>query len=40
MASSAGATRRVFLKNFETHQMTKFVEASTGNTEGYHLEDQ
>lgn len=26
--------------NFETHQMTKFVEASTGNTVGYHLADQ
>lgn len=26
--------------NFDTHQMTKFVEASTGNTAGYHLENQ
>lgn len=26
--------------NFEKHQMTKFVEASTGTTVGYHLEDQ
>src|SRR5208282_3343042 len=26
--------------NFETHQMTKFVEASTGNTVGYHLAEQ
>jgi len=26
--------------NFETHQMTKFVEASIGNTVGYHLADQ
>jgi hypothetical protein len=26
--------------NFQTHQMTKFLEASTGNTVGYHLESQ
>lgn len=26
--------------NFEKHQMTKLVEASTGTTVGYHLEDQ
>ena len=25
--------------NFDTHQMTKFVERSTGSTNGYHLED-
>jgi hypothetical protein len=40
--SSPGAIRYVFrlVLNFETHQMTKFVEASTGNTLGYHLADQ
>lgn len=40
--SSPGATKYVFrlVLNFETHQMTKFVEASTGNTNGYHLADQ
>lgn len=40
--SSPGAIKFVFrlVLNFETHQMTKFVEASTGNTVGYHLEDQ
>jgi hypothetical protein len=26
--------------NFETHQMTKLVETSTGSTLGYHLENQ
>jgi hypothetical protein len=37
-----GAIHYVFrlVLNFETHQMTKFVEASTGNTVGYHLGDQ
>jgi hypothetical protein len=40
--SSPGALKFVFrlVLNFETHQMTKFVEASTGNTVGYHLESQ
>ncbi len=40
--TSPGAIRYVFrlVLNFETHQMTKFVEASTGNTVGYHLADQ
>jgi hypothetical protein len=40
--TSPGATKYVFrlVINFETHQMTKFVEASTGNTLGYHLADQ
>jgi hypothetical protein len=40
--TSAGATKYVFrlVLNFETHQMTKSVEASTGNTNGYHLVDQ
>ena len=40
--TSPGAMKFVFrlVLNFETHQMTKFVEASTGNTNGYHLEDQ
>ena len=40
--SSPGAIKYAFrlVLNFETHQMTKLVEASTGNTEGYHLEDQ
>lgn len=40
--ASPGAIRYGFrlVLNFETHQMTKFVEASTGNTVGYHLEDQ
>ncbi len=40
--TSPGATKYVFrlVLNFETHQMTKFVEASTGNTNGYHLADQ
>jgi hypothetical protein len=40
--TSPGATKYVFrlVLNFETHQMTKFVEASTGNTLGYHLADQ
>ena len=38
--TSPGAIKYVFrlVLNFETHQMTKFVEASTGNTIGYHLE--
>jgi len=40
--SSSGAIKYVFrlVLNFETRQMTKFVEASTGNTNGYHLEEQ
>ena len=40
--TSPGAIKFVFriVLNFETHQMTKFVEASTGSTLGYHLEDQ
>jgi hypothetical protein len=40
--SSPGAIKFVFrlVLNFETHQMVKFVEASTGNTVGYHLEGQ
>ncbi|HEX8881170.1 MAG TPA: hypothetical protein VF749_14120 [Candidatus Acidoferrum sp.] len=40
--SSPGATKFVFrlVLNFETHQMTKFVEPSGGNTRGYHLVDQ
>lgn len=40
--SSPGAIKYVFrlVLDFETHQMTKFVEASTGNTVGYHLEEQ
>lgn len=40
--SSPGATKVVFrlVLNFETHQMTKFVEPSGGNTRGYHLVDQ
>ena len=40
--TSPGATKYVFrlVLNFETHQMTKFGEASTGITLGYHLEDQ
>src|SRR6266849_3171374 len=40
--TSLGAIKYVFrlVLNFETHQMTKFVEASTGNTVGYHLADQ
>jgi len=40
--SSPGAIKFVFrlVLNFETHQMTKFVEASTSNTNGYHLEGQ
>jgi hypothetical protein len=40
--SSPGAIKFVFrlALNFATHQMTKFVEASNGNTVGYHLESQ
>ena len=40
--TSPGAIKFVFrlVLNFEAHQMTKFVEASTGNTNGYHLEGQ
>jgi hypothetical protein len=40
--SSPGAikfTLRVVI-NFDTHQATKFVEASTGHTNGYHLANQ
>src|SRR5215470_13338106 len=40
--SSPGATKftlRLIL-NFETHQMTKIVEASNANSRGYHLVDQ
>ncbi|MBZ5525125.1 MAG: hypothetical protein LAP21_23105 [Acidobacteriia bacterium] len=37
--TSPGAIKVVFrlVLNFETHQMTKFVEASSGKTVGYHL---
>lgn len=40
--SSPGALKFVFrlVLNFDTHQVTKFVEASTGKTIGYHLEHQ
>ncbi len=40
--TAPGAMKFVFrlVLNFETHQMTKFVEASTGTTHGYHLESQ
>jgi len=40
--TSPGAIKFVFrlVLDFPTHQMTKFVEASTGNTVGYHLEEQ
>ncbi len=40
--TSPGAIKFVFrlVLNFRAHQMTKFVEASTGNTLGYHLESQ
>ncbi len=40
--NSTGAIKFVFrlVLNFEAHQMTKFVEASTGGTRGYHLEGQ
>jgi hypothetical protein len=40
--ASPGAIKFVFrlVLDFESHQMTKFVEASTGNTTGYHLENQ
>ncbi|HEX2662874.1 MAG TPA: hypothetical protein VHM93_08585 [Candidatus Acidoferrum sp.] len=40
--SSPGTTKVVFrlVLNFETHQMTKFVEPGGGNTRGYHLVDQ
>ncbi len=40
--TSPGAIKFVFrlALNFETHQMTKLVEASTGSTVGYHLADQ
>lgn len=40
--SSPGANKVVFrlVLNFETHQMTKFVEPVGGNTRGYHLVDQ
>jgi hypothetical protein len=40
--TSPGAIKFVFrlVLNFETHQMAKFVEASAGNTIGYHLEGQ
>jgi hypothetical protein len=40
--TSPGAIKFVFrlVLNFETHQVTKFVEARTGNTVGYHLENQ
>lgn len=37
--TSLGAIKLVFrlVLNLDTHQLTKFVEASTGNTVGYHL---
>ena len=40
--TSPGAMKFVFrlVLNFETHQLTKFVEANTGKTIGYHLGDQ
>lgn len=40
--SSPGAIKFVFrvVVDFDKHQMTKFLEASTGNTKGYHLENQ
>ena len=40
--SSPGAIKFVFrlVLDFETHQMTKFVEPGAGNTRGYHLVDQ
>jgi hypothetical protein len=40
--TNPGAIKFIFrlVLNFETHQMTKFVEASTGSTVGYHLTDQ
>ena len=40
--SSPGAIKFVFrlVLNFDTHQMTKFVEPGAGNTRGYHLVDQ
>jgi len=40
--STPGAIKFEFrlVLNFETHQVTKFVDASTGSTVGYHLEDQ
>jgi hypothetical protein len=40
--SSPGAIKFVFrlILNFETHQMTKIVETSSGNNHGYHLVDQ
>ncbi len=40
--SSPGAIKFVFrlVLDFETHQMTKFVEPSSGYTRGYHLVDQ
>lgn len=40
--SSPGATKVVLrlVLNFETRQMTKFVEPGGGNTRGYHLVDQ
>ncbi len=38
-SSTPGAIKFVFrlALNFDAHQMTKFVEASTGKTSGYHL---
>jgi len=40
--SSAGAIKIVFrlVLNFDTRQMTKFVEPSNGSTRGYHLVEQ
>ena len=40
--SSPGATKLVLrlVLNFETRQMTKFVEPGAGSTRGYHLVDQ
>ena len=40
--SSPGAIKFVFrlVLDFETHQMTKFVEPGVGSTRGYHLVDQ
>src|SRR6516164_8401862 len=40
--SNPGAIKFAFrlILNFDVNQMTKFVEASTGGTKGYHLEGQ
>ena len=40
--STPGAIKFVFrlVVGFDKHELTKFVEVSTGTTHGYHLEDQ